>query len=270
MHHLLPNQYERARPLFAPLRYNLVVDSVLDGNTPAWVFADNAEHPQSSLIWDRQDAMLLSGSRWDPELGSDVAALLAERIVPDARSRGIPALSLHFAPDEWAPPLGRTLAPWQARMARRRFYRSAPGKTIDWRPRVPAGCSVRPIDVALLSGQLENADQVRGWVRSFWHSDQDFLRLGLGCCLLADDAVASWCLTVFASGQDRELGVATVEAYRQRGYAAIVASATLEELARTGYTPHWHCWEENYPSRALAGRVGFADPVTYSVYRFAI
>ncbi len=101
MHQLFPDGYERVRELFASLRYNLVVDSVLDGNTPAWVFADDAAHPKSSLIWDRQDAMLLGWSSWDAGRGRDLAALLGERIIPDARARGIPALSLHFAPDEW-------------------------------------------------------------------------------------------------------------------------------------------------------------------------
>jgi RimJ/RimL family protein N-acetyltransferase len=270
MHQIEPPQYQKVRGLFTPLRYNLVVDSVLDGNTPAWVFADDGASPRVSLMWDRQDAMLLAGSSYDPEPGPDLAALLGERIIPDARARGIPALSLHFAPDEWVQPLATTLAPWHATTARRRFYHCPPSKVIGWQPRVPAGCSVRRIDAELLCGNRENADQVAGWVRSFWHSDEDFLRLGFGYCLLVGDVVASWCLTVFASGQEREMGVATVQSYRRRGLAAIVASATLEHCLSTGYTPHWHCWEDNLPSRALAERIGFTDPVTYSVYHFAI
>jgi len=35
------SDYARVRPVFEGLRYNLVVDSVLDGNTPGWVYGSN-------------------------------------------------------------------------------------------------------------------------------------------------------------------------------------------------------------------------------------
>jgi GNAT superfamily N-acetyltransferase len=38
MERLDPKGYLRLRPLFARLRAHLVVDSMIEGNTPAWVF----------------------------------------------------------------------------------------------------------------------------------------------------------------------------------------------------------------------------------------
>jgi RimJ/RimL family protein N-acetyltransferase len=42
-----PKDLQRLRPIFEGLRYNLVVDSILDGNTPAWVYADEVRQPQN-------------------------------------------------------------------------------------------------------------------------------------------------------------------------------------------------------------------------------
>jgi RimJ/RimL family protein N-acetyltransferase len=94
--------------------------------------------------------------------------------------------------------------------------------------------------------------------------------MGFGYALLEGPAVASWCLTVFASGQAREVGLATVEAYRGRGYATRVAAACLEQCLRAGCVPHWQCREDNLPSRAVAEKVGFVEPVVYGVLRIAL
>ena len=66
--------YPRLRALFEGLRFNLVVDSILAGNTPAWAFADSLAAPRVGLLWDRQDGVLLAG---DPAAADDrlIAAL---------------------------------------------------------------------------------------------------------------------------------------------------------------------------------------------------
>ena len=72
-------------PLFKGLRYKLVVDSVLDGNTLGAVYAADSRRPSVALLWNRQDALLLAG---DPNTGTFNAGLnrlLRERIVPAAR-----------------------------------------------------------------------------------------------------------------------------------------------------------------------------------------
>ena len=61
MHQLDLHQYDRVRPLFANLRDNLVVDSVLDGHTPGWVYAGDADAPRVAWLWNRMDAMLVAG-----------------------------------------------------------------------------------------------------------------------------------------------------------------------------------------------------------------
>jgi len=85
--------------------------------------------------------------------------------------------------------------------------------------------------------------------------------------------IASWCLSVFASGMHFELGLATVPDYadeyiRGRGHATLTAAACVEHCVEHGLTPHWHCWEDNAPSIRVAEKVGFERPERYTVYRF--
>lgn len=270
MHRLEKSQYDRVRPLFAALRYNLVVDSVIEGNTPAWVFVDTVERPSTALIWNRQDALLLAGSTQVPSMDSELKRVIGGQIVPDARRRHIPRLSLHTADLSWERRAGAILEGFLPERAARRFYRSGPLQ-VDWRTETPSGYAVQRMDAGLLGDDgLENAGQVVGWVRSFWPSNEAFLETGFGYVVLQGRTLASWCLTVYASGGEFELGLATMPDHRNRGLATLAAAACVEHSFERGFTPHWHCWEENRASIAVARKVGFERPRRYDVIRFSI
>jgi hypothetical protein len=125
-------EYARIRPLFDGLRYNLVIDSVIDGNTRAWVYADDVSCPRSAFMWNRQDAMLLAGDVDNDEFNRALDRLITEEIIPDARERYIPHLSLHYFPQAWESRAGVILRDKHAVKARRRFYTLADPK-VDWR-----------------------------------------------------------------------------------------------------------------------------------------
>jgi GNAT superfamily N-acetyltransferase len=250
------------------LRYNLVVDSVIDGNTPGWVFADRVENPSVALIWNRQDAILVAGDWRDASVHVDLRQDVMRSIVADARQRGIPALSLHYFPESWEGAIEQILQGRQPEKAQRRYYQPGPLK-IAWQKAVPSGCQMRRIDQALLAVDFRHVMHVRGWVLSFWRSLQAFEETGFGFCLVQGETIASWSLSVYSSGKAYELGVATVPEYRNRGSATLTAAACVEHCLQRGWVPHWHCWEDNPASAAVAEKVGFVRPRRYSVYRFA-
>ncbi|MFN8474566.1 MAG: GNAT family N-acetyltransferase [Anaerolineae bacterium] len=272
LHKLTPEQYPIVQPLFEALRYNIVIDSVLDGNTPGWVFADDVDHPTTAFIWDMQDAMLVAGNPNNADVTLALAALIRDEIVPDARRRWIPYLSLHFDRPAWEPVIERTiLAGWQPEKAARRYY-TLEHLAWNWRIGMPPDTQMRPITAALLDGNdLVNADQVRGWVLSFWPSVEAFEAKGIGYCVVyGETTIASWCLSVFVSGRNYELGLATAPDYRGRNLAVRTAAACVETCLARGLTVHWHCLEENRPSQRVAEKVGFDETRDYEVYRFSI
>jgi RimJ/RimL family protein N-acetyltransferase len=137
-------------------------------------------------------------------------------------------------------------------------------------PKAPEGFELRRIDDGLLASQLVNLQEVRGWIDSFWATPQDFLHTGFGYCAITGDTIASWCLTVFAAGEEREVGLATMPEYRQRGLATLVAVACIEHAMIHGLIPHCHCWADNLPSRAVAEKAGFRLERQYLSYQLTI
>ncbi len=130
---------------------------------------------------------------------------------------------------------------------------------------------MRPIDRSLLiDDTLGNISEVRGWLSSFWSTIESFERHGLGFCLIIGDTIVSWCLAVYASGRQVELGLATAAAYRNQGYATLVGGACIDLCLRSDIIPHRHTFEDNLPSIAVPAKLGFGLPQTYPVYRLLV
>jgi RimJ/RimL family protein N-acetyltransferase len=134
---------------------------------------------------------------------------------------------------------------------------------------LPSGFALHPLAVNLLDhSELGNIEQVLGWIYSFWREIEDLLARGIGYYVMHDQVIASWCLTVYASGQTVELGVATAPAYRQQGLATVVAAACVADCLAQGRTPVWQCNVDNQASLAVARNVGFVPAFDYAVYSF--
>jgi len=270
IHQLEADEYKILRFVDQNLRFNLVVDSIIDGTTPAWVFVDQKTRPSSALMWNKMDALLLAGNAENEAFNRSLGELLIQKIIPDAKRRYIPEMSFYCDSDAWESQLGVILKGRRFQKASRRFYQYDRLK-LDWRGQIPAGYEVKPINESLLeSNEFENIDQVIGWVQSFWRSNQDFTKKGIGYFLIKGKTIVSWCLSVYVSGTNYELGVATVPEYRQQGWATLVASACVAYCEENGFTPHWHCWNDHQGSIAVAERIGFEKPKTYYAYKFEL
>jgi RimJ/RimL family protein N-acetyltransferase len=268
IHQLKEDEYKRVRLLYRDLGFNLVIDSAIDGNTPAWVFVDRKDKPQTAAMWNRQDALLLAGHDANDKFNAALGEQLAQRIIPDAQQRYIPAMALYCDSDAWESRLPMILRGMCAEKATRRVYAFA-GSRAGWQEQIPENSEIRRIDETLLeSSDLDNIEQVAGWVRSFWRSNHAFVSTGFGYCLVEKESIASWCLSVYVSGTHYELGIATVPEYQRRGLATVTASVCVDHCERNGLTPHWHCWNDNLGSIAVAEKIGFVKPTTYFAHRF--
>ncbi len=253
--------------MFAGLNYHLAIDSMLDGNTPAWVYADDPYAPRMAWAWDLQGEMYIAGEVGDMETSRALARVISGKVLPHVRGRHIPCLTLSYDRPAWGARLGVLFPKLKTEPAQHRYYAFA-RPALDWQAAQPAGSELCRLDEALLARRdLRNMEQVAGWVDSFWRTREDFFRTGFGFCLLRENAVAGWCLSVFASGKAYELGLETAPEYRRQGYAAAIAARCVAFCAEQGLTPHWHSEEENIPSWRVAEKVGFVNPTAYTVYR---
>lgn len=270
IHQIEAEEYKIVRPMYQNLRFNLVVDSVIDGTTPAWVFVDQKTQPTAALMWNKMDALLLAGYAGNEAFTQSLGELLIQKVIPDARKRYIPEISFYCDSDAWESRLGLILLGKRVQKTPRRFYQYDQLK-LDWREQIPSGYAVEPINETMLErSELDNIDHVIGWIHSFWHSNQDFLKRGIGYCVIKEKTIVSWCLSVYVSGINFEFGVATVPEYRSQGLATLAAAVCVEHCEENKFIPYWHCWNNHKGSIIVAERVGFEKPQIYYTYKFQL
>lgn len=265
---LEPAQFAQARPLLRDLReHNLIVDSILEGHTHGRVWVDDAAQPRTAVVWSTLDALLFGGDPDNGRFREPFCALLHDTLMPDAQARGVPYFTLQAEGVNWFAALPQICAERLEPVGRRVFQWR--GTRLQAAQLLPEGMALRALDGAFLQRTgLANLPAVRGWVDSFWPSHAAFERLGLGHAVVDGDAVASWCLSVYAAGRQRELGLETAVSHRNRGLATVAAVACLEQCRAQGLTPHWQCDLDNRPSLAVAAKIGFVPLRDTTAYRF--
>ncbi len=259
MHELPVTEYHRVRPLFQAMDYHLGVSAILEGTLPAKIYTDHPLHPQVALTWT-QHRFYAVGSEDNDQLNEALIRFFTEMAWPQAREAGETRFVLYYQPDHWEIKL-------DAKKAQRQFYRFKQ-LTYDWRTLLPDGFVLQAVDGALLDRKnLKNLDALTEEVCSWFGSVQDFLDRYFGVCVLHGDEIAGWCLSEY-NGADRcEVGVVTIEPYRQRGLATVTASALVEHALSRGISYiGWHCYANNVASGATARKVGFEKVQDYAVY----
>ena len=56
-----------------------------------------------------------------------------------------------------------------------------------------------------------------------------------------------------------DIGVSTLEAWREKGFATTAASLVAQEIQARGKVPVWSCGEDNTASRRVAQKLGFTE-----------
>ncbi|HEX5165304.1 MAG TPA: GNAT family N-acetyltransferase [Thermomicrobiales bacterium] len=80
---------------------------------------------------------------------------------------------------------------------------------------------------------------------------------GIAAAAIVDNALVAIAHTFAISDRHADIGVATHEAFRGRGYATAAASLVAQAIQASGRTPVWSCGETNQPSLRVAAKLGF-------------
>ncbi|MDQ0220661.1 GNAT family N-acetyltransferase [Peribacillus cavernae] len=76
----------------------------------------------------------------------------------------------------------------------------------------------------------------------------------------------SECTSIFSSKQFAEIDIATHKDYRGQGLASVIAKAFIGYSLENKIVPTWDCDVSNKPSIKLAEKLGFVNPVEYSIF----
>lgn len=270
--HVLPKErYPEARPMFGGYDHQLIVASVLEGNTRGEIYVDDMENPKTAVLYGIGFEVLCAGDPNHISLHRELPDLLANRLMPSARSYGMPALNVYFPSEAWEKALHKALSDrFQLAAVKKRFYTFESDGGLS-HMEMPTAPGLTRIDDRLLNDEtLRNRDALLQWVGLSWLSLDDFARKGIGYCIVEEGTIASWCLSVFASGNRLELALYTDESFRNKGCAKKVSAACVARCLADGCVPLWTCDDDNLPSIRVAEALGFRRTLDYHVLQIKL
>jgi hypothetical protein len=260
--------YPRAGRLFTGLPFFLVIDAALAGNMAARVWVDDADLPQSVLMWDTRHGYYLAGSPAHSAFNRAAGRWVGEQV-----ARGPFYAKIHFGSPDWESVVPLLFGTTALTRAERVIFALNGPRIEDWAERVPPGFRIARIDVALLSRSgLANLHLVMEEISSCWNSVDDFLAAGFGFCTIRTpgpgqpEEIVCWCTAECVSERKLGIGIETVAAYQGRGVATLTAAAFVQECRARGMAAHWDAFQSNGASLAVAWKVGFEPVGEYAVF----
>jgi len=229
IHELDKSEYEKVRPLFNQLDYNLIINAVIERTSPGRIYVDDVVTPETAFLCS-VEGYYLSGYVDNDSFNETLNRLIFKKFFAgDTVRKDETDISIGFHPDSWENEMEVIFRPRTPLKALRRHYLCRELKAVDWKSRVPEGFSVHRVDKKLLETPgLVIPNHVTDWMKTNWGSTRDFLQKGLGFCMLHDKKVVSWSIADCVSGDACEIGIHTHQDYRRRGLATLTATATVD------------------------------------------
>ncbi len=268
MHELKKRDYEKVRPLFKELEWNLITSAVIEGTSPGRIYADRVEDPRTAFMCT-VEGYYLAGYDNNDEFNTSLNKLIFARIFAgDTVRKDETDVAIGFHPDSWKEKMPIIFQGRIPLTTMRRHYICTELKVNHWKNNLPEGFQIQRIDEKLLrTPHLEIPEHVMGWMKTNWGSTSDFMKKGFGFCTLHDKRIVSWSIADCASGNACEIGIYTREDCRRQGLATLTAAATVDHSLSSGFKyVGWHCGEYNLGSIGVAEKVGFKLERKYVQY----
>lgn len=252
MHQIIPERVATAVRFFPEWLPNRpMLEAFFEGRALGRAFVNDYRAPQACAV-----AMNFSFLFF----GGEVSARFFETVVRRLRREQ----ALHVV---WPSTRGRRPAvPAADEVVRRIEFRERRGvgrARLSALQRVTDGGEIRRIDRAVFE-RCYWRDEI---VRAIGSADE-FLRHGIGVCLMRDGAVVAEAYGCFWGSERVELAAVTRPEFRGRGFAPAVCAALIEIFEDLGFQPYWSCDAKNAPSLRVAAKLGFEDPRSYRLLRY--
>lgn len=284
-----PSQRKALAPFILGTNGHVVMGGVLAGLQCGRVYADQLHAPKSALIWAKNEMFYLIGRSDNERFNSLVRQVLVKELLPKALDAGEDMLNLEVYPEqssEWSTVLhhmfdGRLQegqrVPFQFNLAKyEKWLESSPGlgygssfSSSSSSLSILTGYALQVIDRAVM---VEDKSRIiEHELLKFWHSVDDFIRYGVGTCVVYEGKVIGTCISVFVSGIHHETGIHIYDlVHRGKGLATALASAYVRLVLEQGCVPHWTTEDFRQDSIVIAGKLGFEQGRTYPAYYMPI
>ena len=120
----------------------------------------------------------------------------------------------------------------------------------------PVAPGVRRLTVADTSA-LESLDPDSAWIAKTWGGARGLATSGYGWGAFVDGELAAVACTFYLGRSYEDIGVVTLEKYRQRGLSTACTVGLCRDVRARGHKPLWETSPDNTASLRVAEKLGF-------------
>lgn len=262
----LKDNLQSIRTAFTSHFSYFVIESVIEGNTPAEVYVDQIENPNITLVWDTKHNIYCGGNGDKATLQKAVDYIKSNILTQDVRQNS-GVVKVLYENQGWKEAImegTQELSPYA-------YPRSVYRHSLEHIPSFPnkEHRIIQQIDEALLnSNRLQNIEGLVEELIQMWGTVESFLSKGYGFCAIKDESVAAWCTGEYFSKNWCGIGIETYEPYQGQGIATATTVEMLKYCKAQNKIPHWDCWKNNIPSVKTAEKAGFEKLMDYEIFFF--
>ncbi|MBU8878233.1 GNAT family N-acetyltransferase [Bacillus sp. FJAT-29790] len=229
--------------------------SVLNHYINGFVYADS-KIPETVLIGIESGIYFVTGKEDNQEFNDFLFELYCQRKSEKLR------FTLFSSNENWDRVINERFKDCIKQMSRYSFVYGNKQKTPD-KNQFSGDYLIRRLNEELITNCSEfNAD----YYKEYWGSVSNFMEKSFGFCILHKGKVVSECTSIFSSLKFSEIDITTNEDYRGQGLASIIAKTFIDHCLENNITPRWDCDIINKSSIKLAEKLGFGNPMKYSIF----
>jgi len=263
MDHLaLSEQIERHRSRFAGSHLDLVLASMIAGNTAGHLWEIPREDaPPLLLLWDQgNNVFYLAGDADAQSSLSALTSLVDQRLRPQVLAAGATRFKMRALNPWLEEALPRIFPGVPLHVSSALFAVHDAGSRLPVAPPAVSDITLVPITSDILSHDSYGyIDLVRDEIRGMWPSEDRFYQHGFGSLAVLEDEIICWCTAEYVSPTHCGIGIATSPRYQGRGVATATAAHFVQQARQRGVVPCWECALANHASVRVAEKVGFVS-----------
>lgn len=249
--------YAKVNDLFKELNYNVVINSIIKGNAQGEIYVDNIKAPKVAIVWNNVGDVLIGGDSSDEVANRSIDDLIKNVFIPQVIKLGIEVSRIEISYTENFEGKLKVLKDKASKDVVRNVYKFNKLK-VNPLSVIPRKFELVEIhENVLRNNKLEHLEKLKGWINTFWNSEEEFLKSGIGYCLVKDNVIVSFCISAYTYDDKVEFVLKTSEIFRGRGFGKSVASACVEKAVKSGKQVEWQCDNDNVPATRLADSLGF-------------
>jgi hypothetical protein len=238
VYELEKTDYKKVINLFTKLRTNAAIESIFNNKNEARLFVDNLEKPECVFVINSWAYYYIAGNSENDIFNYSLVDFLQKTFFPECiRSNKNTNFAFYPDTDEWCYKVEKIFSNLNLTKSGKTYFSYENNRfNQNWKNDIPHGFLVRKITPELILSIKNNKEFIE-YIDCFWGNTNKYFEKGLGFCAVNSTEFATICISVFASENEREIGIKTFPEFKRKGLAYVTACAYIEECIKNNYIP---------------------------------